>query len=172
MSALIPTIQTANLALRPLQAADAEVLYRIYQVDGVLQYFPSTTPPPLEKVERFVAGQEKHWAQYGYGNWGILPQGADEIIGWAGLQFLPETNETEVGYLLNRPFWGRGYATQAAQAALDFGFEHFNFAQVIGLTHPENIASQRVLEKCGLRFIERKVYWGLEMKRFAKMRNS
>jgi RimJ/RimL family protein N-acetyltransferase len=67
-----PTLGTQHLSLVPLRPADAEILYRIYQVEGVLRYFPSPTPPPLEKVQRFVSGQQAHWEKYGYGNWCIL----------------------------------------------------------------------------------------------------
>jgi ribosomal-protein-alanine N-acetyltransferase len=166
MSVEIPTLQTARLTLRPLEAEDAQVLLRIYQVEGVLQYFPNPAPPPLEKVQKFIAGQAKHWAEYGYGNWGILPAGANQIIGWVGLQYVPELDETEVGYLLNRPFWGQGYATEAARASLHFGFEHFDFDHLIALVHPDNLGSRRVLEKCGLTYAENKVLWGLDMRRY------
>jgi RimJ/RimL family protein N-acetyltransferase len=161
----IPTLHTPRLTLRPLVPRDAVTLYGIYQVEGVLQYFPNPNPPPLEKVERFIAGQQAHWEAYGYGNWGIVPKGKMDIIGWAGLQFLPETNETEVGYLLNRQSWGKGYATEATRASLRFGFEGFNFPEIIALVHPNNAASLKVAAKCGLTIIERKVYWGVEMVR-------
>jgi ribosomal-protein-alanine N-acetyltransferase len=92
--------------------------------------------------------------------------GESDIIGWAGLQYVPELLETEVGYLLARPFWGRGYATEAARASLHFGFENFKFDHIIALVHPENIASRRVLEKCGLTYMENKFLWGLEMMRY------
>lgn len=83
----IPIIKTPRTTLRPLQPADAATLHRIYQTEGVLRYFPNRNPPPLEKVQRFVAGQQEHWEKFSYGNWGILPDdsSADEIIGWAGL---------------------------------------------------------------------------------------
>lgn len=163
----IPIIKTPRLALRPLQPADAATLHRIYQTEGVLRYFPNPNPPPLEKVQRFIAGQQEHWEKFGYGNWGILPDdsSADEIIGWAGLQFLPELNETEVGYLLDKPFWGKGYATEAARASLEFGFSHFAFSQLIALVHPENTASRRVLEKCGLTYLETIHLWGIDLMR-------
>jgi RimJ/RimL family protein N-acetyltransferase len=166
MSAKIPSIQTAHLTLCPLQPEDAQVLLRVYQVEGVLQYFPNTTPPPFEKVQKFIAGQEKHWAEYGYGNWGIRPAGERQIVGWAGLQYVSELDETEVGYLLNRPFWGKGYATEAARASLQFGFENLGFDHIIALVHPDNLGSRRVLEKCGMIYIENKVLWGLEMRRY------
>jgi len=166
---LIPSLQLPRLLLRPLQPDDADVLHRIYQQDGVLRYFPSPNPPPLEKVQRFVAAQQAHWETHGYGNWGILPHGEREIIGWAGLQFLPELNETEVGYLLDRQFWGKGYATEIARASLQFGFEHFQFKQIIALVHPENIASQRVIQKCGMGYIETISLWGINLMRFSSL---
>ena len=125
------TLRTPRLTLRPLLPSDADVLCRVYQVEGVLQYFPPSPPASVERLQRFVRGQEKHWEQYGYGNWGVLPDSESEIAGWAGLQYLPETGETEVGFLLDRPFWGKGYATEAARASLQFGFERFLFEQIL-----------------------------------------
>ena len=164
----IPTINTPHLTLRPIVLADAAILYRIYQSEGVLQYFPNPAPPPLEKVQRFVASQQAHWEKYGYGNWGVLPEGGGEIIGWAGLQYLPELDETEAGFLLDRPFWGKGYATEAARASIQFGFEHFDLDHIIALVHPENIASRRVIEKCGLRFVQTLSLWGIQLMRYRK----
>ena len=161
----IPTIQTSRLTLRLLQPTDAVMLHRIYQTDEVLRFFPNPNPPPLDKVERFIAGQQEQWETRGYGNWGILPNEEREVIGWVGLQFLPELNETEVGYLLDKPFWGKGLATEAASASLQFGFEHFDFPYVIALVHPENMASRRVLEKCGMTYTETISIWGMELLR-------
>lgn len=165
MSIPILILQTPSLTLRPLQAADAPILRRIYQTEGVLRYFPSTTPPPLEKVERFIAGQQAHWEQYGYGNWGLLPHGERDIIGWAGLQYLSELDETEVGFLLAQPFWGRGFATEAARASLQFGFECFDLDHIIALVHPENLASRRVIQKCGMTCLETIHLWGIDLLR-------
>lgn len=162
----IPTVRTSRLTLRPLLSTDAEILYKIYQAEGVLQYFPNPTPPPLENVKRFISAQETHWDKHNYGNWGILPPGAEEIIGWAGLQFLPETNEIEVGYLLNRPFWGHGFATESALASLEFGFQHLNLDEIIALVHPDNNASIRVIEKCGMQWVDQQVYFGISLKRY------
>jgi [ribosomal protein S5]-alanine N-acetyltransferase len=166
MSLTIPTLQTNTLILRPLEKTDAEVLHRIYQSEGVLRYFPVTTPPPLEKVQRFIAGQQAHWEKYGYGNWGILPEGGSEIIGWVGLQYLPELKETEVGFLLDRPFWGKGYATQSALASLNFGFQSIHLDHIIALVHAENLASRWVIEKCGMVYVQTLSLWGIELMRF------
>jgi len=161
-----PVLRTERLTLRPFVPEDALVLHRIYQTEGVLRFFPNPVPPPLEKVERFVLLQEAHWEKYSYGNWGILPGGLEQIIGWVGLQYLPELDETEVGFLLDKPFWGKGYATEAARASLEFGFENFGFDHIIALVHPENLPSRRVVEKCGLAFQECLLLWGIDLNRF------
>ena len=166
ISKSFPSIRTIHLTLQPLQMEDANVLHRIYQSEGVLRYFPNPIPPPLDRVQRFVATQQAHWEKYGYGNWGILPAGELEIIGWAGLQYLPELDQTEVGFLLDRPFWGKGYATEAALASIQFGFEHFNLARIIALVHPDNIASRRVIEKCRMVLKGAIPLWGIELLRY------
>jgi RimJ/RimL family protein N-acetyltransferase len=161
----VPSFQTSRLVLRPLQAGDAEVLSRIYQSEGVLHYFPNPIPPPSESVQRFIRGQQAHWEKYGYGNWGILPEDQAEIIGWVGLQYLPELDETEVGFLLDRPFWGKGYATEAALASLHFGFENSKLDHIVALVHPENLASRRVIQKCGMIYVNTLALWGIELMR-------
>jgi len=160
------SIQTPHLILRPLEPSDAGILHCIYQSEGVLRYFPNPIPPTLEKVERFIAGQQEHWEKYGYGNWGVVQEGESEIIGWAGLQYLPELDETEVGFLLDRPFWGKGYATEAALASLKFGFEHFSLDHIIALVHTDNLASRRVIEKCSMSYMDTLSLWGIELMRY------
>ncbi len=160
------TLHTSRLTLRPLMEEDAEVLHRIYQHAGVLKYFPNPVPPPLEKVQRFITNDQAHWDIYEYGNWGLVPQGASQIIGWAGLQFVSELHETEVGYLLDQPFWGQGFATEAALASIQFGFEQCQIDHIIGLVHPENPASQHVLQKCGMTYLETIQLWGIDLMKY------
>lgn len=159
------SIKTARLALRPLKQTDGRVLHQIYQSEGVLRYFPNPAPPDLDKVLRFIAAEQAHWEKFGYGNWGILPEGESDIIGWAGLQYLAELDETEVGFLLDRPWWGKGYATEAAKASIRFGFEHCGLDHIIALVHPDNLASQRVIEKCEMHYVDRLHLWGIELMR-------
>ena len=161
-----PTIRTERLVLQPLEESDAGALFNIYQTEGVLRYFPNPNPPRMETVERFICGQLAHWEEHGYGDWGILLPGEDSLIGWAGLQYLHELDETEVGFLLDRPYWGRGLATEAALASLRFGFEHFSLDHMIALVHPENHASIRVIEKCGMRRVDCRSLWGIELWRY------
>lgn len=163
---IIPTLTDSLLSLRPLQPRDAAQLHSIYQQEGVLKYFPIPAPPPLERLERFILAQQSHWIKYGYGNWGILPDGEQEIIGWAGLQYLPELDETELGFLLARPFWGKGLATEAAMLSVQFGFETCCLDHLVALVHPENHASQTVINKNNFQYIETIPLWGIQLMRY------
>ena len=80
--------------------------------------------------------------------------------GWDGLEYLPELRETEVAYLLSRTVWGAALPPRAGAAW--FGFESCGLAQIVGLVHPQNTGSVRVLEKCGMTFADRVTLWGME----------
>jgi len=162
----IPEILTSRLRLRAFVPEDAQPLYSILQQDDILKYFPNPQPPEMDRVERLIQRQIENWETYSYGWWAVVPYGQENLVGWNGLQYLPETNEVEVGYLLSKPFWGNGLATDGAQAALEFGFATLDLEEIIGLVHPENIASQRVLEKSGLIFTNRAEYFGMELMRY------
>lgn len=163
----IPTIITSRLTLRPFFGADDATLHRIMNEPNIMQYFPHTDPPDMERVQRIIEYQLNHWQEHHLGWWAVVPHGQTELIGWNGLQYLPETDEVEVGYLLSRQFWGQGLATEGAKASLQFGFEQRGLKRIIGLTHPDNKASQKVLLKCGLGFVDVSNYFDMRLNRYA-----
>jgi RimJ/RimL family protein N-acetyltransferase len=164
----IPILTTSRLTLRPFTSKDAVPLHCILNQPNIMQYFPSTTAPDMERVERLIEHQIIHWEEHILGWWAVVPHGQGELISWNGLQYLPETDEIEVGYLLSQPFWGQGLATEGAMASLSYGFETLGLKQIIGLTHPENIASQNVLKKCGMEFTYQAEYFGIQVFRFTR----
>ncbi|MCP4425237.1 MAG: GNAT family N-acetyltransferase [Chloroflexi bacterium] len=163
---IIPTITTSRLVLRPFTPQDAIHLHRILNEDDILRYFPGTKRPSLEQTQRMVQGQLKHWQKYGCGWWAVESRANNQFIGWCGLQYLPDTDEIEVAYLLDKAHWGRGLATEAGLSSLQFGFETLGLTQIVGIVHPENKASQRVLEKSGLYFVEQTRYFGMDCYRY------
>jgi ribosomal-protein-alanine N-acetyltransferase len=167
MSIHPPTLTTPRLALRPFTQEDIEPLHVIMSAPDVMRYFPRTDSPDLERTQRMIAHQIDEWATRGYGWWAVTWAADGALLGWCGLQYLPDTDETEVGYLLGQPWWGRGLATEAARASVAYGFERFGFAEIIGITHPENLASQRVLQKCGMTFTAATNYFGMDCFRFS-----
>jgi ribosomal-protein-alanine N-acetyltransferase len=160
------------LLLRAFTENDAKPLHEIAEERDVLRYFPNPLPPPFDRVRRLVQEQLEHWQEHGYGWWALerLNQPGN-FIGWAGLQYLPETDETEVGYLLGSAYWGLGLATEAARASVRFGFEELDLRQIVGIVHPDNVASQRVLEKAGLSCVERVVYFNMDCYRYVIKRS-
>jgi ribosomal-protein-alanine N-acetyltransferase len=170
--------------LRAFTEDDVDPLHRVMNDRGVLRYFPSSDPPAREQIEHLIQFQIKHWQEHGYGWWAVIlaDSAADStaesrdsphnppLIGWAGLQYLPETDEIEVGYLLGKGYWGRGLATEAARASVRFGFEDLGIETIVGVVHPDNIASQRVLEKTGLVFVEEANYFGMDVLRYLRTR--
>ena len=158
----IPTLTTARLVLRGFTEDDVDPLHRILSDADVLRYFPDPNPPPRERVQKIIAHQLQHWEQHGNGWWALEPRSNKGLIGWSGLQFISETAEVEVGYLLGKPFWGQGLATEAAQASVRYGFEQLGLETIVAIVHPQNIASQRVAEKLGLSFVDRTRYFGMD----------
>lgn len=166
----IPTITTARLTLRGFTVQDVEPLFNILGQKDILRYFPGTDGPTREGTQRLIAHQLAHWEEQGLGWWAVEPSADNVLIGWCGLQFLPETQEVEVGYLLSKAYWGRGLATEGATASLQYGFETLGLQRIIALVHPENIASQRVIEKLGMQFVDQARYFGMTCCRYELQR--
>jgi len=164
----IPQILTRRLLLRGFSSADAEPLQAILAEANVLRYFPRTEPWPLETVNRWLAEHWRHWEDHGFGWWAVADRQSEQLLGWCGLGILDETGEVEVKYLLRPSSWGQGIATEAARQSVGYAFGEVGLTLVIGLTHPDNIASQRVLEKVGLTYTNRAVYFGFDCLRFAR----
>jgi [ribosomal protein S5]-alanine N-acetyltransferase len=166
----IPTIETTHLLLRAWAPEDADTWFDIQQEEGILRYFPNQVPPSREKAGAYIAHQSAHWAKFGYGHWAVVTREDGRVVGWNGLEYLPELDESEVAYLLSKRVWGRGYATEAARAAVRFGFERAGLSEIIGLVHPANTGSVRVLEKCGMICGDQITLWGMELSRFRLQR--
>ncbi len=163
----IPAIKTANLNLRAFSEKDADDMHHILMGERVLKYFPSSSPPSREQVAKMIRSLLQHWAERGYGLWAVESSPTRELMGRCGLQYLPETDEVEVDFILGTEYWGQGFATEAGKASLQFGFENLDLDIIVGIVHTDNIASQRVLEKIGMRFVEAKEYFGMACYRYA-----
>jgi len=156
------SIQTPRLNLRPFTMEDVDPFYRVLTEPDILRYFPNSDTPSYTRVENIIKAQLKHYEEHHFGWWAVEEIDVGELIGWNGLQYLPETNEVEVAYLLSRRKWGQGLASEGAQSSLQFGFKVLKLETIIGITHLENIASQKVLEKIGMHSRERNRYFEMD----------
>ena len=162
----IPCVETQRLQLRGLALEDTDDLYTLWNNPEVSKYFPNTSPPKIETVQNIIKYQFTMWERYGYGWWAVILRDSSELLGWCGLQYLPETDETEVGYLLGQVYWAKGYATEAAQASIKYGFETLRLKEIIGVVHPQNQPSIHVIEKLGMTFVDRTYYFGMQVFRY------
>jgi ribosomal-protein-alanine N-acetyltransferase len=160
-------LTTDRLTLRVFRPDDAPTLFAILQTPNIMQYFPTPTTPDMGRVERLIARQIEGWERLRRTFWALEWRASGELLGWCGLQYLPDTEETEVGYLLAQPWWGQGIATEAARRAVAYGFAELALEEIIGITHPENTASQNVLKKAGLVFTGPAHYFNMDCCRFA-----
>ena len=163
----IPTITTPRLVLRAFTEQDVDSMYRILNQDGVLRYFPTTDPPSRDRVKKMILGLLRHWEDREYGLWAVESSSDGTLMGRCGLQHLPETGEVEVDFILGKPYWGQGFATEAGRASVRYGFEKLGVENIVGIAHVENKASQRVLEKLGMTLIEQRGFFGMECYRYS-----
>jgi [ribosomal protein S5]-alanine N-acetyltransferase len=150
MSLVTPTLQTHRLRLRPFTDADAGALFALHSSAYVLRYWD--TPPWTERsrAERFIAAC-RQIADEGTGARLAMEGRSDgDFIGWCGLtRWNPDYRSASLGYCLDDAAWGHGYATEATQALLQWGFDTLDLNRVQAETDTRNVASARVLEKNG-----------------------
>lgn len=141
-------LETERLVLREWTLADTDALFEILSDAEVVKYIADGLPFSREKVEQFLIWAVDYQRENGFCRWAVIERTSGKIIGSCGLA-QRYTEEAELGFLFAREFWGKGYATEAASAALNYGFETLKLDKIIALTDPENAASHKVLEKIG-----------------------
>lgn len=160
MQSGIPTLETERLSLRPFREADVIPFFELSQDPEVMRFVGDRRVPTLQETWRAIAGWIGHWALRGYGQWAIEERSSGRLVGRAGIINPAEWPGPEVGYLLGRAWWGRGYATEAAQAAMDWGFEQFAFDDLLSLIDPDNRASIAVATRLGESLRSETELWG------------
>jgi len=164
-------LETERLILRHFTSDDVGVYHTILGDDEVGKWLPKGEGYTLDEVEGWIEKIRRHWEKHGFGVWALMRRDNGTFIGSCGLRILEETGEVEVLYEIARGEWGKGYATEASRAAVEFGFEVVGLEKIIGLTKPKNVASYRVLEKAGLRFCREAEYFGFVCRYYSIIRN-
>ena len=143
--------ETERLALRVWSREDAEALFELTRDAETMRYVGNGKPwADLGRAHEWLGWMEDSQRERGYSRWAVVEKEGGRVIGLCG--FFDVLGKVDFGYLLARDRWGRGYATEAARAALRHGFESLRFEEVVARTAPDNSASRRVLEKLGFEF--------------------
>jgi RimJ/RimL family protein N-acetyltransferase len=153
-------LTTERLVLRPPTLDDLDAWHAIY-VDAEAVWYGAPRSSVDENGEKLTR-QIAHFAEDGFGMCVVDLTASGETIGAAGLQQLEGGPEIEVGYRFLKKYWGHGYATESARASIDFGFDELALELIVAVALESNVASRRVLEKCGLREIGLTHVYGLE----------
>ncbi len=140
--------------------SDADELFEMDKNPNVHDYLWQKPVEHIDEVYAYIEMVQKQYQENGIGRFSTILKETNELIGWTGIKFVNDhiengnTNFYDYGYRLNPKFWGKGYATEASIAWLDYGFNQMSIQEMNAYTHAENSASNRVLEKIGMTFME------------------
>jgi RimJ/RimL family protein N-acetyltransferase len=145
-------LRTLRLLLREWRDQDAG-LFAVISVDPAVMHY--LVPfPDRAAIDTWVEGTRTHWRKHGFGQWVVELPGAADFIGVVGLSHvrfaLSFAPAVEAAWRLARPYWGKGYAHEAARAAIEDGFGRLGLDEIVAFTVPANRASRRVMEKLGM----------------------
>lgn len=146
----LPTIEAQRVTLRHLEESDTDSLFEIFSDPEALRYWSS--PPFKERVEaeKLLAEIHDNFRQKELFQWGIARRSDDQIIGTSTLfRFDDQSRRAEIGYILNRRFWGNGFIGEALTALIGFAFEKMNLHRIEADIDPRNSASVNVVERLG-----------------------
>lgn len=129
---------------------DVEQAYRVNLDPELSRYTGDGGVKTREQIADLIQGKIlADYENYGYGRWAVIHKKSGAYLGFAGLKYLPEMELVDLGYRLDQAYWGRGLATEASLASLQFGFHELKLESVIAMVMPANRASSRVAEKLG-----------------------
>lgn len=155
-----PEFETVRLRLRQLRPDDLAPHRAAVDDDAAVTWAHERLP--LTASLRRWADRLDEWDREGYGMWIVEVQESGQVIGHCGLQRLEQGDEVELGYYLGRAGWGNGYATEAAAAALTYGFDRCALSRIVAVVRHDNTASQNVLGKLGMRHVKDDHFYGVD----------
>jgi ribosomal-protein-alanine N-acetyltransferase len=152
-------LETERLRLRPYTEDDLDDLAAVVSDAETMRYYPR--PFNREEASTWIEHNLRRYTEDGHGLWVMASKESGEFVGNCGLvkQWVDGREEIEVGWLVARQLWNRGFATEAARACRDYGFDVLRLNRLISMIRPENVPSRRVAEKIGMS-VEKKLVWG------------
>ncbi|PTX60133.1 RimJ/RimL family protein N-acetyltransferase [Kordia periserrulae] len=153
-------LETERLIIRDLTIQDLDGMFALDSNPEVHRYLGNK--PIKEKAEalNYINDVQKQYKERGIGRWAVELKDSGEFIGWCGLRlyndytFNNHSNFYDIGYRLLPKFWGKGYATEASKACLQYAWNVLKLDTIYGITEIENEASHRILLKIGLNYVE------------------
>jgi ribosomal-protein-alanine N-acetyltransferase len=167
-------LYTPRLRLRPFGEADAPAHLALYgdpEVTRWLRDGPFLGDQVAVRSRRAIDRFVRHWGEKGFGVFAVEELATGRFLGQCGLNTIDELGEVEILYAFERAAWGRGLATEAAQAALAYGFDEVGLPRIVAVTHPAHTRSRKVMEKLGMRYERDVEIFGLRAVLYALTRD-
>lgn len=158
----IPVIETERLILRSFRASDLEPYYEMMADADITRYLMSGEPMSRHDAWRSIATMAGHWILSGHGQWALEEKASGDFVGRCGIIEPEGWPDKEIGWVLHKKAWGKGYATEAARAGLNYAFNVMKLDRIISLIQPGNEPSVAVAERIGESFKERINIFGKE----------
>lgn len=150
------SIESQRLLFRELQPSDADAMFELDADPEVVKYVGMPPLTHIDQTRNMIEAIRKQYQEFGIGRWAVILKETGAFIGWAGLKYIDELNgrkdNYDLGYRFLTRHWGKGYGTESAQTFIDFGFNEMKLDRISAYVDMENVASQKILEKCGLQF--------------------
>jgi [ribosomal protein S5]-alanine N-acetyltransferase len=142
---------TDRLVMRPFREDDADAVFAMFGDPDVGRFVGGAHATRGASVD-LVARNREHQERHGFAYWAVEERDSGALVGEVGLQLLEQTGpDVEIGWVIAKPAWGRGYATEAAAAWLAAGLGPLGLDEVIAVVRPQNAASHRVAQRLGMR---------------------
>lgn len=159
-------IETERLLLRPLFATDNEAMFLMDSNPNVHLYLGNDPVKAIEQCDAYIRSIQQQYIDNGIGRFTVVLKDTNEVIGWAGLKFITETennhiNYYDIGYRLQEAHWRKGYGYEAAKAWLDYGFNTMKIPALYASAHIDNAGSNKILQKIGLQQREQYLHHNL-----------
>lgn len=159
-------IETERLILRELRLSDLNGMFELDSNPEVHKYLGNKPVKTVDASVKILESVINQYHERGIGRFAAIEKPSGEFIGWSGIKFNTGDKETlgdkrdfyDIGYRFIPRYWGKGYATESSKATLDFGFKKLNIKTMCGAAEIGNIASNRVLQKIGLQYMEQFPY--------------
>lgn len=144
----IPTLITSRLTMRPIHRNDLDAYAAMWSDPEFTRHIGG--PRDLHDTWHNMAANLGCWALEGIGLWSVVETSSGELVGRAGLWTEPGWPGVEAAWFIGRPWWGRGFATEAGRTAITWAFDHLDLDRVVSVIRSDNTRSIRVAEKLGL----------------------
>ncbi len=161
-------LETERLAVRESTAADVPEFYRIYREPSVTYYMEDLFRDPAEETAYMESYIKKIYGFYGFGIWTVLLKSTGQVIGRAGLNVREGYDLPELGFVIDVPHQGKGYAFEVCSAVLTYAGEELSFTKVQAMVREKNEASVRLLDKLGFQYVKNVVENDLEYRLMIK----